>query len=56
MFVSPLMLMLIEIGHTKEKEDRYFLTPSIGGQEVGRKDTTRLLLWSKRDSHSYLHS
>ena len=50
------MLMLIEIGHTKEKEDRYFLTPSIGGQEVGRKDTTRLLLWSKRDSHSYLHS
>ena len=51
MFVSPLMLMLIEIGHTKEEKDRYFLTPSIGGQEVGRKDTTRLLLWSKRDIH-----
>ena len=29
MFVSPLMLMLIEIGHTKEEEDHYFLTLSI---------------------------
>ena len=56
MFVSPLMLMLIEIGQTKEEEDHYFLTLSLGGQEVGRKDTTRLLLWSKRDSHTYLHS
>ena len=40
MFVSPLMLMLIEIGHTKEEEDHYFLTLSLGGQEVGRNDTT----------------
>ena len=42
------MLMLIEIGHTKEKEDRYFLTPSIEGQEVDRNDTTDLMLLRKR--------
>ena len=47
--------MLIEIGHTKEEEDHYFLTPSIEGQEVDRNDTTDLMLLRKRGNHIYIH-
>ena len=46
----------IEIGHIKDREDQYFLTLSIGGHEVARKDATEFGLWCKRDCQVYILS